>query len=61
MESENGLRLALIGDLEIVSGQVGDRLAVSIERYRIEADQRARAGSLCKKRGRGQCKGADNS
>ena len=55
MESENRLRFVLIDDLEIVGSQIGDWLATGVERYRIEADERARRRSLRQKGGHGPC------
>ena len=58
-ESEDGLWLALVDDLEIGGGKIGQGLAARIERHGIEADEGGRRRwSLCQKCGRGQSDGA---
>ena len=51
VKGEYRLCFVLIDDLEIVSREVGDRLAADIKRYRIEADKRAGLRSLRQKAG----------
>jgi hypothetical protein len=61
MESEDGLGLALVDDLEIAGVQVGDGLAGGVERHWIEVHKDGRAGTLCQKPGCGHRQGAKQS